>query len=234
MMKLEMKINKIINFSSVDGPGNRLVVFFQGCNLNCVYCHNPETIDYNQEGEFISVNQLFERIKKAEKYISGVTFSGGECSLQSDAIFEIGEILKKHGIKLMMDTNFTQPSIIYEKLSSCVDAFIVDMKAYNGNIHKALTGSANNQILKNIQSFYDKIYEVRVVVVPGYNDDFEEIQKILRFLYEIDENIFVKLIKFRPYGVRKPYNDIQIPEDHLMESFISLGHEIGLKNIYYK
>lgn len=37
-------VNKIIRFSSVDGPGNRTVIFLQGCNLNCRYCHNPETI----------------------------------------------------------------------------------------------------------------------------------------------------------------------------------------------
>jgi len=38
-------INKIIDYSVVDGPGNRTVIFFQGCNLNCHYCHNPETIN---------------------------------------------------------------------------------------------------------------------------------------------------------------------------------------------
>lgn len=39
-------INKIIPFSSVDGPGNRMAIFLQGCNFNCSYCHNPETINY--------------------------------------------------------------------------------------------------------------------------------------------------------------------------------------------
>lgn len=43
-MEYKGLINKIIPFSNVDGPGNRLAVFFQGCNINCVYCHNPETI----------------------------------------------------------------------------------------------------------------------------------------------------------------------------------------------
>ncbi|PWX63734.1 glycine radical enzyme activase, partial [Clostridium perfringens] len=38
-------INKIIPFSCVDGPGNRMVIFFQGCNFKCLYCHNPETIN---------------------------------------------------------------------------------------------------------------------------------------------------------------------------------------------
>ena len=37
-------VNRIIPFSSVDGPGNRTVFFLQGCNFNCGYCHNPETI----------------------------------------------------------------------------------------------------------------------------------------------------------------------------------------------
>ena len=36
-------VNKIIPFSAVDGPGNRTSVFLQGCNINCLYCHNPET-----------------------------------------------------------------------------------------------------------------------------------------------------------------------------------------------
>lgn len=48
-MGLKAKINKIIKFSNVDGPGNRMAIFFQGCNFNCEYCHNPETINICKE-----------------------------------------------------------------------------------------------------------------------------------------------------------------------------------------
>lgn len=41
---LKAPLNKIIKFSNVDGPGNRMAIFFQGCNFDCLYCHNPETI----------------------------------------------------------------------------------------------------------------------------------------------------------------------------------------------
>ena len=41
---MKARVNRIIPFSSVDGPGNRTAIFFQGCNFNCLYCHNPETI----------------------------------------------------------------------------------------------------------------------------------------------------------------------------------------------
>lgn len=46
---LKAKINKIIKFSNVDGPGNRMAIFFQECNFNCEYCHNPETINICRE-----------------------------------------------------------------------------------------------------------------------------------------------------------------------------------------
>ncbi len=39
-------VSKIYDFSFVDGPGNRMAIFLQGCNFNCEYCHNPETINY--------------------------------------------------------------------------------------------------------------------------------------------------------------------------------------------
>lgn len=45
-MEIKVNINKIIKFSNVDGPGNRMAIFFQGCNYNCLYCHNPETINH--------------------------------------------------------------------------------------------------------------------------------------------------------------------------------------------
>ena len=42
---MNARINKIIPFSNVDGPGNRMAIFFQDCPFSCLYCHNPETIN---------------------------------------------------------------------------------------------------------------------------------------------------------------------------------------------
>ena len=48
-------VSKILTFSCVDGPGNRLVIFLQGCNFNCKNCHNPHTISHcNHGGECVS------------------------------------------------------------------------------------------------------------------------------------------------------------------------------------
>jgi len=49
-------VSDVLTFSCVDGPGNRLVLFFQGCNFNCLGCHNPHTIDFcNNCGDCIPI-----------------------------------------------------------------------------------------------------------------------------------------------------------------------------------
>jgi pyruvate-formate lyase-activating enzyme len=229
-----MKINKIINFSCVDGPGNRLVVFFQGCNFNCIYCHNPETIDYDSEGRFVTAEALFEEILPAKDFISGVTFSGGECSLQYEEIYQVATLLKAEGINVFLDTNFSLDGDIYERLAEVVDSFIVDLKAYDDHTHQQITQASNKQILENITHFYDKIYEVRTVVVSGYNDSEKQMTDVFKFIVSIDPILPLKLIAFRPYGVRKPYDAIVQPSNKRMQNLQALGESLGLKNIYYK
>jgi len=229
-----MKINKILNFSSVDGPGNRLVVFFQGCNFNCNYCHNPETIDYEKEGYFITPEEMVREIVKAKDFIRGVTFTGGECSLQYDEIALVAEMLKQYAIEVYIDTNFSLNPDVYYSLSKSVDQFIVDLKAFDPKIHQVITGYANQQILENIRTFYDKIYEVRIVIIPGYNDSEKEITQMMEFLYSVSPDIRLMLIRFRPYGVREEFGLNKIPSIELMELFVELGKKLGLKNIYYK
>lgn len=71
-----LRISGIIKDSIVDGPGLRFVVFTQGCNHNCLGCHNPQTHDL-KGGYEISVSELAE-IMAEQRLIRGVTLSGGE------------------------------------------------------------------------------------------------------------------------------------------------------------
>lgn len=229
-----MKINKIINFSCVDGPGNRLVVFFQGCNFNCLYCHNPETIEFDSDGYFITEKELYEKILQAKNYISGITLTGGECSLQYKGIIELCKLLKKENIEIMVDTNFSLESSVYELLSEYIDFYIVDFKNFSEDLHMNLTGSTNKQVLENIKLFHDKIFEIRIVIIPGYNDTIEEIKSIFKFIKNLNPNINVKLIKYRPYGVRKEFKGVVTPSDDEMEKFVDIGRSLGIENIYYK
>ena len=87
---MNLSVNSIESFSTVDGPGIRTVVFLNSCNLRCKYCHNPEM--QKMQPLNISVKELSEKILRNKNYFGstgGVTFSGGEPLLQSDALLEL-------------------------------------------------------------------------------------------------------------------------------------------------
>ena len=91
-----MKIlQKGFNYSQ-DGPGNRLVYHLQGCNFRCKWCSNADSIPLeNPKAKDFSVNEIFDEIMRSRMMFfdgGGVTFTGGEASLQSD---ELIELLKK-------------------------------------------------------------------------------------------------------------------------------------------
>ena len=84
-----------ITFSNVDGPGNRFVVFLQGCNFDCVACHNPQTIPLATGEHFrTSVAELLPRIRRAAPFLGGITVSGGEATLQPDFVHALFSTVK--------------------------------------------------------------------------------------------------------------------------------------------
>lgn len=96
--------------SIVDGPGFRYVAFVQGCPHRCPGCHNPESHD--PKGGFdMTVQQVFDEIR-ANPYLSGVTFSGGEPFEQVHALLALAHMIKDAGLGLMSYSGYT-----YEELT---------------------------------------------------------------------------------------------------------------------
>ena len=82
------QIADVVRFSWVDGPGNRFVVFLQGCNLNCLACHNPHTIPcQTPRARVVEVADLIEEIRPLAPFLGGVTVSGGEATLQAPFVY---------------------------------------------------------------------------------------------------------------------------------------------------
>ncbi len=79
--------------SIVDGPGLRAVLWTQGCTHNCKGCHNPQTHDLNGGFE-VDIQELYEQIQNLKLH-KGVTFSGGEPFLQSEALIELAKACRE-------------------------------------------------------------------------------------------------------------------------------------------
>ena len=100
-----INVHSIIPFSKVNGPGNRMVVFFQGCDKNCPSCFNPDTHSF----EIVSLYSpagIFEKYPPTQ--IEGITVSGGEPFLQPDGLLELLRVSKEnYRLSTVVYTGFT-------------------------------------------------------------------------------------------------------------------------------
>jgi len=100
------KIHSIETFGTVDGPGVRFVVFFQGCPMRCQYCHNPDTW-LTEDGTEMTAEEIMERfLRNAAFYkTGGITATGGEPMLQMEFLTELFSMAKERGIHTCLDTS---------------------------------------------------------------------------------------------------------------------------------
>ena len=99
-------IHSLESFGSVDGPGVRYVVFFQGCPMRCAYCHNPDTWEIT-DGTEMSADEILKKMlrNKAFYRTGGITATGGEPMMQMDFLIELFSKAKAEGIHTCLDTS---------------------------------------------------------------------------------------------------------------------------------
>lgn len=110
---MKIRIAGIKNHSSVDGPGIRCAIFLQGCTHKCAGCHNPETWDVNggQTSDTDEIVSLFIN----DKFIDGITLTGGDPLLQSKAAAIIARKAKEKNINVWCYTGYLYEDILENK-----------------------------------------------------------------------------------------------------------------------
>lgn len=231
-------VNNIIPFSAVDGVGNRMIVFFQGCNFNCLYCHNPETIpfypveDY-EEGFVMTADDILKRVKEQMPFIRGVTISGGECTASFDFLLETVQRLKEENIHILIDTNGFVSEDKIERLVPFVDGFMLDIKAIDPLEHMALTGVSNELVLKAFYKMYTlgKLLEVRTVILGNLVNSEETVKCVSKMIVEMGGRIPYKLIAFRKHAISEKGQFLEVPSKEMMTALKNQALTIGVKTV---
>ena len=238
--------------SVVDGPGNRFVVFLQGCNFDCVNCHNPQTINVcdacaeclgacdrgalqiiggamhfdsaacdgcdrcldacpyasSPMARRRSVDELLGELELREPFLSGVTVSGGEPTLQLAFLHSLFLEVKRHPrlrrLTTFVDSNGTLPPAGWDALAPWLDGAMVDLKAAHPATHRRITGSDNEAVLATIRHLHrlGKLHEVRLLVIEGLTDVADELAAYAAFVRSVDAGVRVRLMAYRHHGVR--------------------------------
>lgn len=152
--------------------------------------------------------EVVAQIQSAMPYISGITVSGGEATLQYEFVFELFSQIKKHRelsqLTTFIDSNGNATQEIWDKLAPCTDGVMLDLKTLDESRHIALTGSSNSKVLDSIEylNSINKLYEVRLLLVPGQNDSDEELTSTVTWLKGVNPTMKIKINAFKTHGVR--------------------------------
>ena len=202
-------VTNIQRFSIHDGPGVRTTIFFKGCPLCCLWCHNPETISYDmEEGCFIyTADELVKKATRDQIFFGengGVTISGGE-PLAQDMAFMIDFLrkLKSLGINVACDTSGDVPWDNFDLVMPYVDIFLYDIKLATETAHIKFTGRSNKRIIENLSKLAksNKV-QIRIPVIGGANER-REMKEILKLAKKTAPTAQVKLIPYHSLGIQK-------------------------------
>lgn len=219
-MSETVKIHSVESFGAADGPGIRFIIFLQGCNMRCKYCHNPDTWDLNN-GEETTAEQLILKASKYKAYWKddgGITVSGGEPLLHIDFLIELFSLAKKNGINTVIDTSgsvFTKDEPFFSRfnaLMSLTDLLLLDIKEINPERHKIITGRDNKNILEMAKylSCINKPVWIRHVLVPQYSDFDEDLIALSKFIKSLDNVKKVQVLPYHTLGIYK-WDLLKIP-----------------------
>ena len=204
---MEIRIfQKGFNYSQ-DGPGNRLVFHLQGCNLRCPWCSNPEGLSCTG-GSVCTVEQLLQLARSSRMMFfdgGGVTLTGGEVTMQFEAVRDFLSLLKEDGIHTAIETNGCHTRL--PELFPLVDHLIMDCKHHDPELHRTATGVSCGLTHKNLAlAIADgKNPAVRIPLIGGFNASIEDAHRFAALFQNLGlpGHGTLELLAYHEYGKEK-------------------------------
>ncbi len=209
--------------TAVDGPGTRMTIFMNGCPLRCLYCHNPDTFNM-KDGKPVMAADLIKKIKRMRKVFKatggGITISGGEVLMQRPFAENILMSAKSLGIHTCIDTSGFLGAHASDEFLENVDLVLLDVKSGSEEVYRELTGRALQPTIDfgdRLSALGKKIW-IRFVLVPGYTDAPDNIEKVADIVCRWRNVVErVEVLPFHQMGTDK---------------WESLGYDYKLKDVH--
>ncbi|MFY0627654.1 MAG: pyruvate formate lyase-activating protein [Reichenbachiella sp.] len=202
-----LNIHSIESFGTFDGPGIRYVLFLQGCPFKCLYCANPDSMNF-ADGKDYGIKEVVKEATHMKSYYTnggGVTVSGGEPCCQAKQLIKLFTQLKEEGIHTALDTNGHVMNHYVKELLELTDLVLLDVKHIDSSMHEIVTGKDNEKTLafaKYLQEI-NKPFWLRYVLVPGLTDNPNHLHQLGKYFKDYEN---IQKLEIQPYhklGVHK-------------------------------
>lgn len=203
-----IKVHSYESMGTFDGPGLRYVVFLQGCPFRCLYCANPDTIDSVGDSKPTSKDYILEQAVSMKPFFGkrgGITFSGGEPTVQAELLIPLFQQLKEAGVHICVDTNGAVWNKHVEELLSLTDLVLLDVKHIRAEQHQHITGRSNEQTLRTAAWLEEnnRPFWLRYVLVPGLSDAEADLRQLGEHFKDYRHIQRVELLPYHTLGVHK-------------------------------
>lgn len=218
-----LRVHSIETFGTHEGPGIRLVIFMQGCNFYCLYCHNPDTRP-QKGGKTMQSEEIIELLEKQKPYFKekgGLTVSGGESLLQRKGLLDLFTKAKKLGFNTTLDTNGSILDEKTKKLLKVTDLVLLDVKHIDPVWHMKITNASNEPVLQFAKYLEENNIPMwlRYVLVPGYTNQTEFLEQWGQHFTNYKNIKRVEILPFHTYGfykykelgIENPLEDCPVP-----------------------
>jgi pyruvate formate lyase activating enzyme len=239
---MEVIIGGVLPLSTIDYPGRSAsVIFFGGCNFRCHYCYNFSILD-ERMGARQDTNQVFDLVMQGSKLVDAVVFSGGEPTLQPQALTELIYMFKKAGLAVKIDTNGSNAGIIAELAArNLIDYVAIDVKAplereheYSRVIQRNASEAVKNirEILK-LRRAFNFFLECRTTVVPGLIFREHDIEEIAEEVGKYCDLYALQQFTSEKGCLDKDYNKVKSPS---RDELLKLGRlaKKHVKNVWIR
>jgi len=203
-----LRVHSYESMGTFDGPGLRYVVFLQGCPFRCLYCANPDTIDPIGESRETSPAYILEQAVSMRPFFGqrgGITFSGGEPTMQARELIPLFRQLHEAGIHICVDTNGGLWNDDVETLFRLTDLVLLDVKEIRDEQHRRITSRSNAQTLRTAAwlEANRRPFWLRYVLVPGLSDAETDLNALGEYFKDYTMIGRVELLPYHTLGVHK-------------------------------
>lgn len=212
--------------------GNQAVWDEKKC-ISCDHCIKICPNHASPRVRNLDVQEVFRRIQKNVPFIRGITVSGGECMLYPDFLQELFTLVKKAGLSALIDSNGTVDFRQYPELTQLCDGVMLDIKSWDPQVFRILTGSGNETVQSNLRYLANenRSEEIRIVCLDNWVDAEFAICGIAETLGEETAMQNLRLIRFRCFGVRGVLESTPSPSDERMQELYHLAQNCGFQKI---